>query len=272
MATYTLTPAQLKWAGIYNSFEIPAGGGSSFASTNSFLFDGADDYIETSASPFSLLDGQSKATFSAWIKAGSLSSQSYLFGIGGSATLFQVAARLQSTSVTNARVWFYIGDASNSARAYANLGSIKNDGQWHHLMICMDLVTFSSFDEVDFFLDGNLLTTNGYYNPTSLGNSSTALAIGNRENPNTGLMVGSIDEFAIWSGTDLRSEVSAVYNDGIPGDLNNSGLSRNPDLWYRMGENATWTGREFSITDAASTNNGITYNMAEDAKTTDVPS
>jgi hypothetical protein len=45
MATYTLTPSQLKGAGIYNSFEIPAGGGSSF-SINSFLFDGIDDYID----------------------------------------------------------------------------------------------------------------------------------------------------------------------------------------------------------------------------------
>ena len=45
MAIYTLTPSQLKGAGIYNSFEIPAGGGGSFASINSFLFDGVDDMI-----------------------------------------------------------------------------------------------------------------------------------------------------------------------------------------------------------------------------------
>ena len=231
---------------------ISAGGDAdTFSNTKSLNFDGTDAYLEGSSN-YTLLDGQSKATFSAWIKAGSLTSQSYLFAIGGSTTVFQVAARLQSISATDARVWFYIGDASNSARAYANLGSIKNDGQWHHLMICMDLVTFSSFDEVDFFLDGNLLTTNGYYNPTSLVNSATALAIGNRENPNTGLMVGSIDEFAIWSGTDLRASAATIYNDGVPSDLNNNDLTA-PTTWFRMGDEATVVGDDITIPDQIGT-------------------
>ena len=67
MAIYTLTPAQLKGAGVYNSFEIPAGGGiPSFSDVNSFLFDGVDDKIQ-STSNFTNLDGQSYVGFSFFI-------------------------------------------------------------------------------------------------------------------------------------------------------------------------------------------------------------
>ena len=46
MATYTLTPAQLKGAGIYNSFEISDGGGvPSFSNIKSILLDGVDDFV-----------------------------------------------------------------------------------------------------------------------------------------------------------------------------------------------------------------------------------
>ena len=71
MATYTLTSVQLRGAGIYNSFEIPAGGGSSFASTNSFVFDGTDDYVNVAdSSNLSFGDSVNDSPFSisAWIK------------------------------------------------------------------------------------------------------------------------------------------------------------------------------------------------------------
>ena len=240
-----------------------------FSNVNSFSFDGVDDYF-LGVGTYSELDGQSKMTFSAWIKADSLSSTSYLFGIGGSTTLWQVAVRLQSLSTTDARCYFYINGGTNNQRSYANLGAIKNDGQWHHLMICMDLVNFSSFDEVDYFLDGNLLTTNGYYNPTSLVNAGTPLNIGNRENPNTGLMVGAVDEFAIWSGTDLRNDVATIYNNGTPTDLNNNGLTA-PTTWQRMGDNATWNGATWTMTDVNGGYTNRSINMVEANRTTDVP-
>ena len=42
-----------------------SGGGSSFASTNSFTFDGSSDYIDGSAT-YSELNGTTKATWSYW--------------------------------------------------------------------------------------------------------------------------------------------------------------------------------------------------------------
>ena len=269
MATYTLTPAQLKGAGIYNSFEIPAGGNvPSFSNVNSFNFDGNDDYITSTLSPFNLLDGQSKITVSAWIKVGfGTDTLSYLCSTSGG-SFVQFAIRLQTG--TNTTCWVYVNNAGNNNRQSTNLGAIKNDGQWHHLLVCLDL-SLPNTTECQIFLDNTPKTMSGYYANTILPSSTSELHIATRASDLTNVYGGEIDEFAIWSGTDLRSEVSAVWNGGIPGDLNNSGLSRNPDLWYRMGENATWTGSEFNITDAAGNYSALSNNMAEDAKTTDVP-
>ena len=239
-----------------------------FSNVNSFSFDGVDDSF-VGVGTYSELDGQSKATFSAWIKAGSLSSLSYLFAIGGSTNLFQVAVRFQSISSTNARCYLYISQASNSRRSYADLIGIKNDGDWHHLLVCLDL-TQPGYSESAFFLDGSQLTTNGYFSPTVLENSGTPLSIGNRETPNTGLMVGNIDEFAIWSGTDLRNDVATIYNNGEPTDLNNNGLTA-PTTWQRMGEDATWNGATWTMTDVNGSYTNRSINMVEANKTTDVP-
>lgn len=236
----------------------------------SFDFDGTDEFFSGSTT-YTELDGQSKCTISAWIKAGSLSSTSYLFGIGGSTTLFQVSARLQSTSTTNAKVWFYINNSINSERASADLGAIKNDGQWHHLMICMNLTDFLGINKVDFFLDGNVLSKTGNYQPSVLANSGTPLNIGNRENPNTGLMVGAIDELAIWSGSDLRENINEIYNNGVPNYLNNLPSVPPPTNWFRMGELSQLNGTQWTMTDVNGGYTVLSESMDENNRVLDTP-
>ena len=92
MAIYTLTPSQLKGAGVYNSFEIPAGGGSSFTNTKSLLFDGTDDYVDYSTTLGDHLGGNytGDQTVSLWYKRTSsrieglfiLGNQNFAYGRG----------------------------------------------------------------------------------------------------------------------------------------------------------------------------------------------
>ena len=147
-------------------------GGSSFASTDSFVFDGTDDYITNTSSPFSLLDGQSKATISAWIKVGTATdSLSYLCAVpGGSA--FTIGVRLQT--VTSTVVWCYVNTAANNNRAFTNIGIIKGDGLWHHLMVCLDL-SLDNYQECQIFLDNNLQTMNGFFANATLPNANDAI-------------------------------------------------------------------------------------------------
>lgn len=238
----------------------------SFSNVNSFSFDGVDEYF-LSDSTYTELDGQSKATISAWIKVETnTDTLSYLCSIeGGSA--FTIAIRLQT--VTSTLCWVYVNGAGNNSRASATIGTIKNDGLWHHLVVCLDL-SLPNFQECQIYLDNVAQSMNGYFAGATLPNANSGLFIGNRNSAYSGHFGGKVDELAIWSGTDLRNDVATIYNSGVPNDLNNNGLTA-PTTWQRMGENATWNGATWTMLDVNGNYMNRSINMVEANRTTDVP-
>ena len=237
----------------------------SFASTKSFQFDGITDKFGGIAT-YNTSDNAEKITISSWINLDSSSNNStYLCGVDGG-SLFSFAVRLQT--LTNTTCWLYTNDASNSARASANLGAIKNTG-WHHLMVCLDL-SLANTTECQIFFDGILQTTTGNFTLGFLKNSTSQLQIGASS---LGFLGGNVDEFAIWVGSDQRANVSEIWNGGLPNDLNTLPTAPQPTNWFRMGEFATWNGRAFSMTDV---NNSYVVrsqglNASDPNPTTDVP-
>lgn len=220
-----------KTLGVSAGTKIIAPQTSAFSNTHSTEYDGIDDYVATSSN-YSELDGDSKITVSAWIKVDSTTDTlSYLCSTSGGSN-FQFAIRLQTT--TNTICWVYVNSANSSNRASATIGAIKNDGQWHHLLVCLDL-SLSTFSECQIYLDSVAKTTSGSYQGATLPNSTSGLHIGTRASSLSSVFGGKIDEFAIWSGQDFRtqSDVDTIYNSGAPNDLNNNGLTV-PTTWYRF--------------------------------------
>lgn len=261
MAIYTLTPQQLKGAGVYNSFEIPAGGGSSYSNIYSFQFDGTDDYIDTN-SIYSELDGEKIATFSIWVKPTSIVQQIFLGLAHSTGTMSHLI--LYSSGLL--RMTF----ANNGYYINANSGIITA-GQWNHIMVCFDKNQTSSSLRGKIFVNGQDETSAVNLNNQSYPTANTALRIGAYPN-GTNNANGLIDEVAIWVGTDLRDDVSTIYNGGIPNDLNDNGLTV-PTTWYRMGEEATFDGiRDWDLVDQGTGgNNAVSQNIADSERVTDVP-
>ena len=249
-----------------------SGNRPSFASTNSFTFDGSTDYIQTN-STYSQADSQSKITISAWIKVTTGSdSLSYLCSVGGG-SFVSFGIRIQTT--TSTIVWCYVNNGGNNNRSATNIGVIKNDGLWHHLMVCLDL-SLPTYSECAIYLDGSPQTMSGHFANATLPTSTSPLFIGVKYNDLTNIYGGLIDEFAIWSGTDFRnqSDVDTIYNGGVPNNLNDNGLTA-PTTWFRMGEEANYTGRNWDLIDQGSGgNNGFSDTLpAPPAQpSTDVPS
>lgn len=236
----------------------------SFQNLNSFSFDGVDEYF-LGTSTYSELDGQSKATFSFWIKPTNLTPR-YSF----------VLHIPRNTTATNGQITIFL-DNNNRIRwsmdsasyyIFSNNNSIIL-GQWNHVLICVDL---SITDEGRIFIDGvdqtsvdNLNTRNNF--STSSGN----LMIGENTYGYLNPFLGNIDEVAIWSGTDLRNDVATIYNNGEPTDLNNNGLTA-PTTWQRFGDNgAVWNGATWTMTDVNGGYTNRSINMVEANRTTDVP-
>jgi len=84
---------------------------------------------------------------------------------------------------------------------------------------------------------------------------------------------GLMDEAAIFSTKLTATQISNIYNSGVPGDIGPNGLNLNPVAWWRMGDGGTWDGTNWTIPDASTNSNtGTTVNMAEASRVTDVPS
>ena len=238
MAIYTLTPQQLKGAGIYNSFEIPAGGGTPpFSNTKSILLDGVDDYVDcgdndnlsfgngTTDSPFSI---------SAWVKM-------------TDATRFRIVFKADNTTGNNEygffcdasdRINFILYDStlSVSRGRYYNVGLSSYQGQWINLVATYDGQGGTSAQNgIKIYLNGtqvdNVDVSTGTY--TAMHNGNAPLEIGkfltNRSN-------GLMDEIAIFNVELSASDVTSIYGGGVP-----SSLSSYSSLvsWWRCGDGDT---------------------------------
>ena len=208
------------------------GGTPSFENTKSTRFDGIDEFCETS-SVYSELDGQTKASFSMWLNPTSDSTiRRTVFQIGdGSPSGFKGVAQL--ALFEGVRIEFAIHSQSFFGRG--DISSLTY-GSWNHLLITVDLDTNPEFK---CYVNGVDVTTgDNMSSRASFKTATQGLMIGDWF---TGLydpFLGTIDEFAIWSGVALTSsDAVSIYNGGVPNDLNDSNVvPTSPTTWYRMGE------------------------------------
>lgn len=218
----------------------------------SFDFDGTDDYVDM-GNPTSLqITGN--MSISLWFKRSSLktSSNYMLVGKDGVNALTR-AYMVQVNSVTN-KVRFIIW---KSASAYfCESSTVVTDDVWYHVLAVNDGT------DLKLYINGTLETTNAGAGGT-MDNGITDFNIGRRDaGGNSGYWKGNIDEVAVWN-SDQSGAVTAIYNGDKPKDL--SGLS--PLSWWRMGDEATYDGSNWTLTDQGSGgNNGTSTNMTEDSR------
>ena len=236
---------------------VPGGGVTPFTNTYSMSFDGVDEYL-TGASTFSELDGQNKATFSMWVKPTSFSVGRILFSI------------TKNTTVGNCQVMMFV-DTSARLRGFVSTtgtyiysnASVLTLNTWHHILFCIDLSQSPVANRGRIFVDGIDQTGSGFsqLNLTTLPTSNSEIYIGEDKNGYQNPFLNNIDEFAMWVGTDQRANVSDIYNGGVPFDL--STLATAPSHWWRMGDNDTWSGSQWTLTDNIGSYDLTSANMEE---------
>jgi len=247
---------------------ISQAGASSFTNTYSFEFDGTDDYISINdADDLSFGDGLTDSPFSisAWIKM-------------TDATTFRIAFKSDNSATNNEYGLFTSGADQLFFQLYDETTSIKigkfyttaltsYEGQWIHIVGTYN--GNSNTSGIKLYLNGirvdNSGTSVGSY--TAMHNTNASFEIGKYT---TTYANGLIDELSIFNSELSQSDITSIYNSGVPNDISNiSGLIS----WWRMGENATWNGREWNpIPDANGNNDGIGFNMDENSRSTDIPS
>jgi len=241
----------------------------SLYSNKSFSFDGVDDIFETN-SIYSQLNGGTKLTLSVWIKP-----------ISGSPLLEYIISNPRDTTANNSQfaLVLYEGidisfnvESRTSQYVSGNINAITY-GDLNHILVCVDLSRTIGTEGAIFINGVDETTTSAMGILSSFYTATDVLHIGIDANGGFNRYNGYLDEVAIWSGQDLRdsTSVQTIFNQGVPNNLNENGLIA-PTTYYRMGEDATWNGTNWTLPDNGSGgNNGTSQNMALASRTNDVP-
>lgn len=209
---------------------------------NSFSFDGVDEYF-TLGNPINLRL-TADLSISCWMKFTDSGATRYALSMGDQYGIY--------TSSGTIRGFARIGGAFISLTSVGTF----NDGAWHHVLYVKNSTNML------LYIDGSLNASN------TSGGINTASALDQRigaRYTSANVYSGNLDELAIWD-SDQSANISTIYGNGVPTDIS----SLNPLGHWRMGENATWNGSIWTLTDQGSGgNNATSVNMEEADKTGD---
>ena len=210
--------------------------------------DGTDDYVGIAG-----LASRSRGALSMWVNITSSN------GIHSNGSLGMLAG----FGVDNTGLKAYDGLNWGYGVNTTDLLTLRNDGAviaqyqvpsagdklaagWHHIVLTHNGTGYT------FFIDGVIATSAPHSDGSSGGSITTSthsiltgstfetltnqspqirIKVGGNRN-NTNYSQGLFDEVAIFDSALSASDITTIYNSGVPGDIS----SLNPDGWWRMGD------------------------------------
>ena len=211
-------------------------------------FDGVDDVIDCGNDSSLQITGA--MTVSYWFKG-----QGGSAGVGGVGKIANSPNRGFMLSMNNAGLTrFYIAPDATSIQ-YAST-TITPDGKWHHLV-----GVYNPSTSIALYLDNAKIAEVTAGVAASQYNGANNLQIGARGD-STGFFDGGISNVAIWNTNLSTAELTEIYNQGVPSNLNTfSGTA--PISWWQVGSNSSFN-TNWTCLDEIGTNNGTSVNMTND--------
>tara|TARA_R100000654_G_scaffold726_3_gene2835 strand:- start:293 stop:2509 length:2217 start_codon:yes stop_codon:yes gene_type:complete len=218
-------------------------------------FDGSNDYIDSGS--FSALNSGTAMTISLWFKGSNYITNARLISCGQ----FEIYQSIATASNTQGR--FYYKPRKNFGNPIVTLGGTSAsgvgnlvDGNWHHICLTFDNSTTTAI----VYEDGVPVITNTSASGT-LNSASSNLYIGS-SSASSNFIDGSISNISIYNSELTLAQVTTLYNEGKPFDLNTFAVT--PVAWWRLGSvNSSYnsTTSEWTILDEIGTNNGTGSNL-----------
>lgn len=231
------------WKGFANEYS------AAFSNAYSVDLDGSNDYVDCGGNAdFSFTDGagnDSAFSISAWVKLDS-NNRARVAGKGNTEWLFGT----DSSGRFNMILW-----SNDGTSAYLQkFSTALSTGSWHHILCTYDGSNTAA--GINLYKAGSLVSS-------TVGNAGTYAGMASQQGSlrlgqwelNSSVMNGLIDEVAVFNSELSASDVSDIYNSGVPADIS----SLSPLGYWRMGDNNGGTGT--TITDQGSGgNNGTLTN------------
>ena len=234
------------------------GGGGAFVNDYSISLDGTDDFIncgnDSSLAPANI-------TLSAWVKvSGSVTTYNYILSKAGS-NYGSIHLRYTSSNKFNV----HLGLASSFINNVTSSSSYTLT-DWHHVAFTYDQTNVKLY--VDSIEEYSASETRAI-DYAEYDGGGTDFNIGRTSYLYPSPAEGLIDEVAMFNSALTATQISNIYNSGVPNDLGTDGLNLSPLGWWRMGDNDGGTGT--TITDQGSGGNDGTLEGGPTFSTT-VPS
>ena len=228
-------------------------------SKRSFAFDGVDDYIELGS--ISHLQNATEYSISSWFKSPLNNLNQVIWGWFDGADGY-----LQLLLISDGSFVVY-NYRTSTAYGLSATGLVSAD-TWYNALVVFDGGGATNADRLKLYINGNPITLT--YTGTIPTQTGTMLIntmwLGASNSPNFWGLEGNIDEVSIfdsaisigdvWDGSGEPTDVSAV-----------SGLAN----YYKMGEEATFGGGDWTVPDQVGTNNGTSNAMLVDALVGEAP-
>jgi hypothetical protein len=227
-------------------------------SKRSFYFDGTDQYLNTGA--LSTLANASSFSISLWVKKGTTAGN-YRRICGKYASASDNI--FIEFSGTNIFPRFYVTNGGVSSYVTANVGLTFNT--WQNLVVVFDGSLTGNQNRAKIYLDGNNITATDVGTiPATTSADVTDFYFGKANGLGVFYWLGNQDEIGLFDYPLTPTQVTSVYNDGVPDDLMNTVGLTPPTNNYRMGEDASFNGTNWTVPDNVGTNDGTSVNMDVD--------
>ena len=226
-------------------------------------FDSADSDNIIVNSNTGLNFGTGDFTYSLWGKINTTTSNPAFYGGGSGSNNPAANSGYLSIGVHTSQPTGYVGATRCwiSGEVF-NGTTIITDDNWHNIVLTR------TSGVVQIYVDGNIevmrdSSGNVVSNPTSSNSitNTNGISIGSfRTNAN--YINGSMSNASIWNAALTSAQVTEIYNQGLPSNLNSHSAYSNLVSWWQLGENSSYTG-DWIFADEKGTNNGEGQNLTE---------
>tara|TARA_R100000951_G_scaffold46628_2_gene39921 strand:- start:181 stop:1011 length:831 start_codon:yes stop_codon:yes gene_type:complete len=228
-----------------------------FSNAYSVEFDGVDDYFEFGSNTY--VDTSSAFSTSAWINLDTAVTGFMRFIILRSNASNAFVSYINSHA-SYGGLSFGIAGQSTVSTSTDISGSLVNS--WNHIAIAYDGNGMTSASSFDVYLNGTSQSLSATGSTSAYGQINS---LGKYSSGGGAFIDGKVDELSIFNSVLSSSDVTSIYNSGVPSDVS----SLSPVGYWRMGDNDSGTGT--TVTDQGSGgNDGTLTNGA--TFSSDVPS
>ena len=192
----------------------------------------------------------SAITISVWANKNSLNATNdALFGIRKTIGGVPQTNGLQVWRYPSGNLTFVDMDGNGSSLGFAPINDV-----WFHLVITYDVTNIKAY------VNGNLSLTTTSTNSLALSGAANNIYIGAGASSGNN-WVGDISNFSLFNTAINQAQVTTLYNQGVPSNLNN--FTPKPIAWWQIGSNSSFN-TNWTCLDEIGTNNAVSVNMTED--------